>query len=560
MKDLDLSAIVIALSSFITFTTVSYWILMVGHPTEDAYILFTYAERLANGDGIVYFAGGEHAEGATDFLWMVVLASLVFLGLDVGVAASLLNGVGFGVIGYLIVRSLYWNSDLITKTVVGSLFVFLLIFSDIALASAVGFGTAFYVSISMLLFYLYLNDRDLTLGNRDGALLYIPWFSLLLGLIRPDGVIIGVTFSLLGLERLWRTVHKKRYIQYLMVTFILGVGYFVWRLSYFGHLLPLPLYVKSYGDGLLPGLLGNKYYLETKAIFLIICILALPLINNPKRYVLAFVPFVALLISLSFALQAQNVAFRFQGPLTGIFILSLAIFLGEYLKKTPRWQKIFVSILVVPIVASVTGQDLWMRSYISRNDYADYLPFMARDILSKKTTIALTEAGRMAYWNDAQTFDLVGLNTSHTALNKVDLQYLSNLDPDLIFIHTASTLEPITEINGPYFEATIDFVEGKIKNKIEWRGLENPIIRPCYVVYEFLKNNPEAYRVVFARHGQDFYHLYAVKIKGNVKFDDFLKKLDKSFNPEARWSYLDMKKILADSVVKENVDRTGQSH
>ncbi|XYH99446.1 hypothetical protein ACMHYB_06665 [Sorangium sp. So ce1128] len=69
----------------------SLHVLSNGHPIEDSYILYIYSESLASGHGITYFKGGEHAEGATDFLWMMLLGAGSFLGVDVAVAAAALN-------------------------------------------------------------------------------------------------------------------------------------------------------------------------------------------------------------------------------------------------------------------------------------------------------------------------------------------------------------------------------------------------------------------------------------------------------------------------------------
>ncbi|WP_437655687.1 hypothetical protein [Sorangium sp. So ce1182] len=53
----------------------SLHVLSSGHPIEGSYILYVYSESLASGHGITYFKGGEHAEGATDFLWMMLLGA-----------------------------------------------------------------------------------------------------------------------------------------------------------------------------------------------------------------------------------------------------------------------------------------------------------------------------------------------------------------------------------------------------------------------------------------------------------------------------------------------------
>src|SRR4051794_20721879 len=61
-------------------------VLYVSHPHEDAYILFKYVRNFTSGLGIVFNAGGPHAEGATDFLWFALLSAFTWIGFDVAVA------------------------------------------------------------------------------------------------------------------------------------------------------------------------------------------------------------------------------------------------------------------------------------------------------------------------------------------------------------------------------------------------------------------------------------------------------------------------------------------
>ncbi|RMG67386.1 MAG: hypothetical protein D6722_13275, partial [Bacteroidetes bacterium] len=51
-------------------------------PAEDAAILFRYSENLADTGVISYNPGGPPVEGATDFLWMLLLAAAHWLGLE----------------------------------------------------------------------------------------------------------------------------------------------------------------------------------------------------------------------------------------------------------------------------------------------------------------------------------------------------------------------------------------------------------------------------------------------------------------------------------------------
>ena len=75
----------------IVYFMIALWVLQTGHLHEDAYILFTYVENLARGEGIVYYAGGPPAEGATDFLWLMILGALRWASVDAGLAAAALN-------------------------------------------------------------------------------------------------------------------------------------------------------------------------------------------------------------------------------------------------------------------------------------------------------------------------------------------------------------------------------------------------------------------------------------------------------------------------------------
>src|SRR5215831_2205455 len=86
----------LAAASFVgtAYVLVCLAVLTGGFPNEDALILFKYANNVALGRGVVYFAGGPHAEGATDFLWMLALAGARRAGVDVGVAAAILNALG----------------------------------------------------------------------------------------------------------------------------------------------------------------------------------------------------------------------------------------------------------------------------------------------------------------------------------------------------------------------------------------------------------------------------------------------------------------------------------
>ena len=51
-------------------------------PAEDASMLFRYSENLIDTGVISYNTNGDPTEGATDFLWMILLSVFYFFGIS----------------------------------------------------------------------------------------------------------------------------------------------------------------------------------------------------------------------------------------------------------------------------------------------------------------------------------------------------------------------------------------------------------------------------------------------------------------------------------------------
>ena len=75
------------------------------HPFEDAAMIMRYAEHLANGHGITWNIGQSPVDGATDFLFMIILAASHYLGLSLELASSILPLIAH----VLTVAIVYWS-------------------------------------------------------------------------------------------------------------------------------------------------------------------------------------------------------------------------------------------------------------------------------------------------------------------------------------------------------------------------------------------------------------------------------------------------------------------
>lgn len=119
-----------------------------------------------------------------------------------------------------------------------------------SIAGYEGFSAMLYSALILFLYRLSLTDDRLH---------WIPAVSLTVALFRPDGAIVGTAFTLACLPYAYRAGILHRYLRIALVAGMVGISYFIWRYIYFGHLLPLPLYVKSVGSvvayyELIPGL------------------------------------------------------------------------------------------------------------------------------------------------------------------------------------------------------------------------------------------------------------------------------------------------------------------
>lgn len=212
-------------------------------PYEDAAILMRYSENLAQGHGIVWNVGEAPVDGATDFLFMVVLAAIRRLGVSVEDASRIIGVVSHVLtclIVYAGVRRLHdaprWAALLSA--------LYMALGPALAHVEA-GFGTPFFGLFAATTWYLaYAAFRGDSSG-RTAVLFALS--ALAMGLVRPEGVFLAI-FMLLGLVlfRGWRANRRMVWV-FVLVFGIPGAVYFFWRWSYFGHPLPNPYYIKGRG-------------------------------------------------------------------------------------------------------------------------------------------------------------------------------------------------------------------------------------------------------------------------------------------------------------------------
>lgn len=527
----------------LVFFAYGAWVLFNGHFHEDAYILFVYVENILNGQGITFYPGGPPTEGATDFLWLMLLVLLGFVGLNVGVSVVLLNTLSVIVICYILLKTI---DEYVQETSIWHSLIYLLAFLWL------GFPT-FYAAIGGFSVYVYMATilvcfKSIHTGKHFH---YTPYIALIIAMLRPDGVIIGFGFVTVGLFQAHQANELKRYVVNMLLPLVIAVAYFLWRYSYFGLLLPLPLYVKSVGAES-NGLVANVSWM-VRHIYLLLPAALLVIYNrSAKRYIGLLLPGLLLFIALAFATQSQNVGFRFQGP---IFILLYYIFVVsvlEYLHGDRKQKLIDLAIAATMGCITLLGayDSFTTSKSITRFYYMNSFPQALNTLLPRGSKIALTEAGRLAYWsqpNDPEILDVVGLNSELPATKDVTVGDIEVFSPDLIMFHRAeaSTITNIEKYQGKSVvylsDSDIAMLEQKHTNRPADGGGRSKVSHAAIVLLNFVQKHKTEYDVYLVDFGKnnEFPHMYA--IRKSLDLDNRMNKLlVDSFDETRAQSFMQM--------------------
>ncbi|MEO7112576.1 MAG: hypothetical protein ABI183_19175 [Polyangiaceae bacterium] len=549
----------IALLLALVYVAITFALLAYGFPHEDAFILFKYANNLACGHGIVFFAGGPHAEGATDFLWMTSLAAARAIGVDVAVAAALLNGIGFFVVAQLFLRARPNAST--ANRIVRGVAIALLFATSAAVAGERGFSAMLYSAAA-----LFALTRVVATSSRASN--DVPLLALLLGLIRPDGVVLGAGLALVAAIRAYRNRHFRDFAFRVAAAAIIGAIYFVWRWRYFGSLLPLPLYVKQhYNVGYPPGVEVTLDWCASTLAPLAIVMALSRFVLGPLRNRDAFrlralgiglVPFAIHVASFVPSDPTQNVVNRFEAPAQ----LALLYFATQLL--TARRKKIVATARVAFLSAAmiVAFFPMFRLDWFEMEDslWGQYPNALSRDLgalTDSNTKIAATEAGRVLYFARGPVMDLVGLNTRETALAPPTRKLMNDFDPDIVMIHHAGSIleSTIVDTGGdvvPIHEPLWTHVSPNILFLLKghlppYDVLKLPNVFVAAPATEgFLDDARDRYDVYAVRFSSRFFHFHIYAVKKNwPKKQALLDAIARAHRESSAHSYLEYSPVFA---------------
>jgi hypothetical protein len=211
---------------------------------DDSYISYRYARNLARGLGLVYNAG-ERIEGYTNFLFTVILAGGIKLGIDPEVLSKGIGaGSAFGALGltYAISGRImpYRTLPCVATWLLASTIVF-------TGWSVFGLETGFFLCLILAGTYLLLLETGdaLTPDPPPGPRADFPWSGLvfaLAGLTRPEAPMF---FGLLLLFLLGRGAFGRQNLLRVALFVVPIALHLIFRHAYYGAWLPNTLAAKT---------------------------------------------------------------------------------------------------------------------------------------------------------------------------------------------------------------------------------------------------------------------------------------------------------------------------
>ena len=411
-------------------------------PMEDASMLLRYSQNVARGHGIVWNVGEHPVEGATDFLYMLligVISGVIKIGVKPVAAGLLLVSHAASVaVLYAALRILYRAPVLLAAGFAATLGAGLgYHYVDTA------FSAPFYGLFALLTWYVGMVCVLEGVTWRRAIIFGLLGF--VTGLIRPDGVLLAglmLCSAVYGVRGGWDA--RRRLVASFGIIFaLLGGAYFAWRLHYFGYPFPNPYYIKHAGGLELSGL-----KLSTRAIVeMLLPVLPLAALGFRNRtafrqlmiWLITVGPFTAIWVTISLD---NNHFSRFQYVMVPLSLLALGgLAAGWWRELEARESNRSIAELRLPLGGLLIGllactiyynMHLYLRPF--SNLGAQELAARLKPFASKNYTMVVTEAGDLPFYSEWRAVDALGLNDAYIAHHdrRPSDEYLDSYRPEII--------------------------------------------------------------------------------------------------------------------------------
>ena len=429
---------------------------------DDAFITFRYARHLADGNGLV-FNLGERVEGVTSLSWTLLLAAVETVRLPVEPAAFVL-GVAFALLAlreaYLLGRSLRASPAACLAAV-----ALVAVHGRFWLVAGNGLEGGLFAFLVVLVARKTIEEADTRL------------IGVLLGLLfmtRPESLVvlpIVAGYQLLGTsESAERTEARTRAVTVSVAALAVVGAVTIWRLGYYGALLPNSVAAKSAVSAGTETLLANvvsglSYTVRFEIAHAPLIIgAAIALVLSPSNRALWFCLLVvvselpAVLVNGGDWMPHYRLLTVFAPVLAAPLALCLSSAFDDWDRPGPaRRRSAWVLALLTVGAVFMLSRSPWEATPGPRFTFhpiTSCYQFMATRLKPHLASddIAAAEAVGLFGWilDETRIHDPLGLTSSHHAshgeyhLNwgKTDYDHLHQVRPAVLVLHEGSVVTP----------------------------------------------------------------------------------------------------------------------
>ena len=234
-----------------TLVIIALWLpaVLIGHSTiiagerywwlgDDAMISMRYARNLADGFGLVWNAG-QRVEGYSNFLWTIymVLVHLFPISVSKTSLVVLLTNIVLTIATIPIMIRLIRTLGGGTLVIVATLVAYALN-EDVVIWTTGGFETSLLTFLLLLATYRVVREAQL---NQPKLLTFI--LIAMMSLVRADAAVLSALLYAVSqvLNR-----NRKLVLMYSAISLILPIAHELFRISYYGDILPNTAYLKAF--------------------------------------------------------------------------------------------------------------------------------------------------------------------------------------------------------------------------------------------------------------------------------------------------------------------------
>jgi arabinofuranosyltransferase len=400
---------------------------------DDAFISFRYARNLVEGQGLVWNPG-EPVEGYTNFLWVLLMA----LGMRLGIVPEMLANI-MGVASGAVVLMLLLK---LSAKRVGRLHP-LIWLAPLLLATSRtftawctgGLATMFFTMLVLWALIQFKEERE----KRASLPMASALVFALAVLTRPEGYIFAGTAGAFFLGDLFRGKRTpKAFLAWVLPLAVIAVSHLVWRRAYYGYWLPNSFYAK------VSGFWGEQAYhylsmfQRDYKVFFFAPLALLPVVVRKRFIYTLFTAAIVVYVAYVVYVGGDRFEFRFLVPVLPLFYWLMAEGVG-IVASAGRGRG--AASRLAPAVAVALSVALWGTTYlgsrrpeasVTRYDIASLEEIKAyaerraaegrflrvlidRGLLPDDLRLCVTGAGAVPYYTGLPTVDLYGMNDTRIA-------------------------------------------------------------------------------------------------------------------------------------------------